>query len=180
VYLNLWLSLSAPTGPALPSLERMGEPAVREAKDDEFEALAALRWRWVRESSEEALPDQAVYVAAAAAWAREHRGSHVPFAAVDGDRVVGMAWLAIQSRVPSPRALERASGDLQSCYVVPDARGRGIGTRLADAVLARARELGLEHVTVHASPRSVPVYERAGFRENPRSLWAEGAVAERG
>ena len=90
-----------------------------------------------------------------------------------------VAWLAIQTRVPSPRALERSSGDLQSCYVVPDARGRGIGTRLADAVLTRARDLGLERVTVHASPRSIPVHERAGFRANPRSLWAEGAVAER-
>ena len=38
---------------------------------------------------------------------------------------------------------------------------------------------GLEHVTVHASERSIPVYERAGFRSNPRALWAEGAIPER-
>ncbi|SFR97096.1 Ribosomal protein S18 acetylase RimI [Agrococcus baldri] len=152
---------------------------VREARDDELEALAALRWRWVRESTDEALPDLGAYVVEVAGWARQHRGSHVPFAAVEAGEVVGMAWLAIQARVPSPRALERRSGDLQSCYVVPDARGRGIGTMLADAVLASARERGLEHVTVHASPRSIPVYERAGFRSNPRALWAEGAIGER-
>ena len=157
----------------------MSEVEVREAGDAELEALAALRWRWVRESSDEPLPERTAYVADAAAWARAHSATHIPFAAVAAGEVLGMAWLAIQARVPSPRALERSSGDLQSCYVVPDARGRGIGTRLADAVLARARDLGLEHVTVHASPRSIAVYERAGFRANPRSLWAEGAVAER-
>ena len=152
---------------------------VREARDDELEALAALRWQWVRESSDEPLPELGAYAAEAAAWAREHRDSHVPFAAVEAGEVIGMAWLAIQSRVPSPRAIERRSGDLQSCYVVPEARGRGIGARLADAVLASARERGLEHVTVHASERSIPVYERAGFRSNPRALWAEGAIPER-
>lgn len=92
---------------------------------------------------------------------------------------MGMAWLAIQARVPSPRAIERRSGDLQRCYVVPEARGRGIGRALADAVLAAARERGLEHVTVHASERSIPVYERAGLRPNHRSLWAERAIPER-
>ncbi|WP_306232383.1 GNAT family N-acetyltransferase [Agrococcus beijingensis] len=155
------------------------DDAVREAEDHELEALAALRWRWVRETADEALPEHDAYVTAAAAWARGHRDSHVPFVALVDDEIVGMAWLAVQARVPTPRALDRRSGDLQSCYVVPEARGRGLGTRLADAVLTRARELGLEHVTVHASPRSIRVYERAGFRTNPRALWAEGAVPER-
>jgi GNAT superfamily N-acetyltransferase len=157
----------------------MQDAEVREARDEELEALAALRWRWVRESTDGPLPEIEPYVAAAAAWARQHRDSHVPFAAVIAGELVGMAWLAIQDRVPTPTAIERRSGDVQSCYVVPDARGRGLGTRLADAVLASARERGLEHVTVHASARSIAVYERAGFRGNPRSLWAEGAVPER-
>lgn len=152
---------------------------VRVAADAELEAVAELRWRWVRESGDGPLPERSAYAAEAAAWARAHADSHVPIVAIAGGEVVGMAWLAIQSRVPSPRALERRSGDLQSCYVVPERRAAGIGRRLAEAVLDEARRRGLEHVTVHASRDSIPVYERAGFRANPRSLWAEGAEPER-
>lgn len=152
---------------------------VRVATDAELESVARLRWRWVRESGDGPLPERDAYAAEAAAWARAHADSHVPLVAVAGDEVVGMAWLAIQARVPTPLALERRSGDLQSCYVVPEHRGAGLGRRLAEAVLAEARRRGLEHVTVHASPDSIPVYERAGFRTNPRSLYADGAEPER-
>lgn len=152
---------------------------VRVAADAELEAVAGLRWRWVREESDEPLPEPGAYAAAAAEWARAHTGSHVPIVAIAGGEVVGMAWLAIQSRVPSPRALERRSGDLQSCYVVPEHRGAGLGRRLAAAVLDEARRRGLEHVTVHSSVEAIPVYERAGFRSNPRSLYADGAIPER-
>ncbi|WP_026374113.1 GNAT family N-acetyltransferase [Agrococcus lahaulensis] len=152
---------------------------VRQAADAELESVARLRWQWVRESSEEPLPEPAAYAAEAAAWARAHADSHVPFVAVASGEVVGMAWLAIQARVPSPRAIERRSGDLQSCYVVPEHRGAGLGRRLAEAVLDEARRRGLEHVTVHSSVDAIPVYERAGFRSNPRSLYADGAIPER-
>ncbi|MBO1769888.1 GNAT family N-acetyltransferase [Agrococcus sp. TF02-05] len=152
---------------------------VRQAADAELEAVADLRWRWVREASDEPLPERSAYAAEAAAWARAHGDSHVPLVAVADGEVVGMAWLAIQSRVPSPRALERRSGDLQSCYVVPEHRGAGLGRRLAEGVLDEARRRGLEHVTVHSSVEAIPVYERAGFRANPRSLYADGAIPER-
>ncbi len=156
---------------------------VRRATDAELEAVALLRWRMSLEGggalAAASSATARAYAAEAAAWARAHADSHVPIVAVAEGEVVGMAWLAVQARVPAPGALERRSGDLQSCYVVPDRRGAGIGRRLAEAVLAEARERGLEHVTVHASPASIPVYERAGFRANERALYADGAMPER-
>lgn len=156
---------------------------VRRARDAELEAVALLRWRMAHERDGDEVGHDAAaargYAQEAAAWARAHAATHVPLVAVDGDEVLGMAWLAIQARVPTPGAIERRSGDLQSCFVVPERRGAGIGRRLAEAVLAEARALGLEHVTVHASAASIPVYERAGFRANPRSLHADAAIDER-
>jgi GNAT superfamily N-acetyltransferase len=95
----------------------------------------------------------------------------------DDDVVIGMAWLAVVQRVPTPRAPRRASGDLQCVYVVPEARDGGLGGRLIRAVLDGARELGLERVTVHSSPRAIPAYARCGFQESPRLLQARVADA---
>ncbi|GAA3610296.1 GNAT family N-acetyltransferase [Agrococcus terreus] len=140
---------------------------VRRAADAELEAVALLRWRMTREGggalAAETSAEATAYADEAAAWARAHSDSHVPIVAVADGVVVGMAWLAIQARVP---------------FVVPGRRGAGIGRRLAEAVLAEARERGLEHVTVHASRASIPVYERAGFRANDRALYADGAIPE--
>lgn len=94
---------------------------------------------------------------------------------VRGQVIIGMAWLAVLARVPSPRALRRASGDLQCVYVVPGERDGGLGGQLIDAVLARARELGLERVTVHSSSRAIPAYSRHGFEASPRLLHAHVA-----
>lgn len=152
--------------------EQLSPVDVRPAGDDELGELAALRWRWVDDSSPtDPKPDLDTYRRDAVGWARAHRETHLPFAAVSADRVVGMAWLALLPRVPTPSGLDRLSGDLQSCYVIPEYRGLGLGRRLASAVLAEAAKRGLEHVTVHASPASVPMYQRAGFEHHLQLLW---------
>lgn len=89
--------------------------------------------------------------------------------------VIGMAWPAVVRRVPTPRVLHRASGDVRCVYVEPEARDGGLGGQLLDAVLARARELGLERVTVHSSSRAFPAYARRGFEASPRLLHARVA-----
>lgn len=88
-------------------------------------------------------------------WAQANASSHRCTTMVRGDVVIGMAWLAIVPRVPTPRALERASGDVQCVYVVPNERSSGLGSRLIDVVLELADELGLERVTVHSSTRAM-------------------------
>ncbi len=93
--------------------------------------------------------------------------THLPFVAEVDDDVVGMAWLAVVERVPSPERRRRHSGDVQSVYVLPQLRDRGIGGALLEAVLAEAGRLRLEHVTVHSSDRAVPLYQRGGFQPDP-------------
>ncbi|MFU8854341.1 GNAT family N-acetyltransferase [Micromonospora sp. SL1-18] len=46
-----------------------------------------------------------------------------------------------------------------------------LGAALLEAVLAEARRLELEHVTVHSSDRAVPFYERLGFQHDRRLLY---------
>jgi GNAT superfamily N-acetyltransferase len=126
-------------------------------------ALAGLRWRMETESGGHTGTDRAAYVAFYAGWLADHQASHLPFLAEESERPVGMAWLMVAERVPTPRRRSRWSGDIQSVYVVPELRNGGVGAALLDAVLAEARRLDLEHVTVHSSDRAVPFYQRVGF-----------------
>ncbi|MFF5963246.1 GNAT family N-acetyltransferase [Streptomyces collinus] len=151
-------------------MENIGIRPVRPA---ELAAVATLRWEWLVENGSADLGEREDFVRHFVTWAEENANSHRCLVLVRDDRVIGMAWLAVVQRVPTPRAPRRASGDLQCVYVVPEARDGGLGGRLIQAVLDAAHRLGLERVTVHSSPRAIPAYARGGFQESPRLLQAQ-------
>ncbi|WP_216210192.1 GNAT family N-acetyltransferase [Amycolatopsis aidingensis] len=161
----------------------MREVTIRPAKRDELAAVAELRWQWGLERAMEHGDSPGTgheeFVARFLDWAGRHGHSHHCLVAVRDGLVIGMAWLAVLQRVPTPLAVERASGDLQCVYVVPGERDGGLGGLLIQAVLALARELGLERVTVHSSIRAVPAYARHGFAASPCLLQAEPATSSR-
>jgi putative acetyltransferase len=74
------------------------------------------------------------------------------------DRIVGTA--ALLRTGPT-------SGEIRKMFLLPEARGNGIGRALLAAVLAAARARQLERVTLttrHRYDRAIRMYERAGFR----------------
>jgi GNAT superfamily N-acetyltransferase len=118
-----------------------------------------------------AAPDQQAeqsveaFAADLVAWWADHAGSHVAFVArTPAPDPVGMGWLALVPRPPRPGATDRLAADVQSVFVRPEERGRGVGTALVRAATEHALRLGAEHVTVHSGERAVPVYERLGSR----------------
>ncbi|WP_326553781.1 GNAT family N-acetyltransferase [Micromonospora sp. NBC_01813] len=146
------------------------QATVRAATVSDAAALGALRWR--RQTEERGYPgtDRADFIAHFSAWAAAHAATHLPFLAEADGEVIGMAWLMVADRVPYPGHPIRHSGDVQSVYVVPELRDSGIGAALIDAVLRKAAELKLEHVTVHSTERAVPFYHRVGFEQDRRWL----------
>jgi GNAT superfamily N-acetyltransferase len=139
---------------------------VRRASVGDATALAGLRWRGLTESGRSIELDEGAFVDAFSAWVSGHVATHLPFLVeADGD-VAGMAWLMVAERVPSPERRHRRCGDVQSVYVLPELRDRGIGAALLEVVLAEARTLELEHVTVHSSDGAVRFYQRAGFQHD--------------
>jgi GNAT superfamily N-acetyltransferase len=160
---------------------------VRPVEPGELAAVAGLRWQWIVEN-DGAAPrgaERDAFVRHFVTWAQQNASSHRCMVLVNSDvggdiggvlggdlGIIGMAWLAVVHRVPTPHALHRASGDLQCVYVVPEARDAGLGGRLITETLARAKDLGLERVTVHSSPRAVGAYARHGFENSPRLLQA--------
>jgi GNAT superfamily N-acetyltransferase len=150
-----------------------GNVTVRPAEPGELATVADLRWRWILENDEaSATVAREEFVRHFVAWADENASSHHCMVLVRDTEIIGMAWLAILPRVPTPHALNRASGDLQCVYVIPEERDTGLGSHLIDATLSTARALGVERVTVHSSPRAIPAYTRRGFENSPRLLHA--------
>ncbi|GAB3937378.1 GNAT family N-acetyltransferase [Micromonospora vulcania] len=139
---------------------------VRAATAADAAVLGGLRWRRLTEERGYTGTDRADFLAMFSAWVTAHLSTHLPFLAEADDEAVGMAWLMVADRVPTPVHRVRRSGDVQSVYVVPELRDGGIGAALLEAVLAEARKLDLEHVTVHSSVRAVPFYQRVGFQHD--------------
>jgi len=125
-------------------------------------ALATLRFRWRHDEGGES-GDLATFAPAFGAWWQAHAFSHLALLAEAEGEPVGMAWLGVLERVPGPERFRRTAGMIQSVYVHPGSRGRGIGAALVEGAIATARERGLDYLGVHPSERSYPVYERAGF-----------------
>jgi GNAT superfamily N-acetyltransferase len=64
---------------------------------------------------------------------------------------------------PSRTRWERPVGYVTNMYVEPERRRMGFGRALLDAVVAHARERGVDGLMLWPSERSTPFYRRAGF-----------------
>ena len=95
----------------------------------------------------------------------EFDADHAPrhrFVAVDEDRVVG--WAALS---PTSRRDCYAGVVEHSVYVRSDARGRGVGRMLVDALIRSADDAGLWTIQTSIFPEneaSVALHLRVGFR----------------
>lgn len=145
---------------------------IDQANADDTADLARLLWLDTRDE-EPAQPSVDAFAAELAQWWAAQQNSHTAFVARlphPETEIVGMAWVALVPRVPRPGAISRLSADIQSVFVMPEYRGRGIGSALVEAASEHAARLGSSRVTVHSGRRAVPVYERLGFASSRRLL----------
>lgn len=146
--------------------------------------LAQLaRLLWLNSApAEQAKQSVELFAVDLGAWWTDHDNSHTAFVARVAEpeseyeyesEVVGMAWLALVPRVPRPGVTTRRSADIQSVFVVPEQRGKRIGSALVQAASEHASRLGAGRVTVHSGRKAVPVYERLGFASSRELLQRE-------
>lgn len=132
--------------------------------------LAQLLWLHAT-ADQQAAQSVASFAVDLDTWWADHHDSHLAFVArPSGSEVVGMAWLALLPRVPRPGGTTRRSADVQSVFVLPEHRGRRIGSALVQAAADHALSLGADRVTVHSGRKAVPVYERLGFASSRRLM----------
>lgn len=87
----------------------------------------------------------------------------------------GAALLVWQDDTPvgvaGVRPLENGVAELKRMYLRPEARGQGLGRRLAEALVAAARRLGYQRIRLDTDadlmPGAVALYRSLGFRDIP-------------
>ncbi len=97
------------------------------------------------------------------------------FTAISGDGVVGTGALADR----------KYYGEIKSVFVLPDARGAGVGTAILAAIEAEARKRSLSCLRLETGPgldAAIRLYRRAGYsfrepfgsyRDDPLSIFME-------
>jgi ribosomal protein S18 acetylase RimI-like enzyme len=85
-------------------------------------------------------------------------------AEIDGNIVATSGMVVWQK--PAKYGVESGKlGYLLNIYTIPEARRKGIATRLLNELIKEARSLGLKYLHLHASKDGEPIYRKVGFVE---------------
>lgn len=91
-------------------------------------------------------------------------GQNYPYIIAENEagKVLGYAYASAFRTRPAYRYLAE-----DSVYVAPEARGMGVGSTLLDALMSATADLGIRQMIAvigGASPASIAVHEKAGFK----------------
>ncbi|NYI76169.1 GNAT family N-acetyltransferase [Nocardioides panzhihuensis] len=137
---------------------------VRLAGPEEAPLLAGLRRAWVEETAMSSVDDPG-FEERFDEWMLKEREQRLTWLGRVGGEPAGMVNMLIFTRMPRP-GQERPSrwGYLANFYVLPEHRNSGLGTEMLDALTDHADAEGFVRVVLSPSEKSIPFYERSGFR----------------
>lgn len=141
---------------------------VRPAEKKDIQALAEIRVRFLHDLHYSV--DNAACLTETVNFLEEGLGCQV-FGAVaeNAQQVLAAGLLLIQNRPYHPLAPKGKSGEIINMYTVPEARGQGLGGQVLDALISKARELGVDKIFLNASEAGFHLYQSRGFEvANPR------------
>lgn len=140
----------------------MSATRIRLADSGDVERLAGLRRAWVEELTGQSVDDDRFEQDFADWYEAEGARRTSWLATVDG-AVIGMLNLTEFRRMPQPGMPRRRWGYIANVFVLAAHRDGGVGAALLDAAVQEARAREYARLVLNPSPRSVPLYERAGF-----------------
>jgi ribosomal protein S18 acetylase RimI-like enzyme len=143
---------------------------VRRVLPDEMNAVSELR---VKAYTADGLLDvNPAYVETLRLLGADGRGEIL--VAADEDRLLGTGMLEPWS--PESEISRNADeAEIRAFAVAPEARGRGVGRDLVNALVDRAREEGVSRLLLSALPEMVSaqyVYRARGFERVPERDWS--------
>ena len=143
------------------------EIKIRKAADAEMELLLQWRMRVLREVfSLGANADTDKLKQANEEYYRLHLadGSHTAcFAMNDDGELIGCGGICYQEEMPSPDNENGTCGYLMNIYALPEYRGRGVGRKIVEYLLAEAKERGTQKIYLESSDMAMSLYQEIGF-----------------
>jgi GNAT superfamily N-acetyltransferase len=138
---------------------------IRRATPDDAALLAEHRARVWREVGDWDEAPMAAQVPIWTAWFRDALadGTYVSFVAEENGEAVASGSLLVQASIPRPGSPSDREGRVQSVYVVPGARRRGIARALMAEIAGYARTAALIGLKLHPSDEARPLYAALGF-----------------
>jgi GNAT superfamily N-acetyltransferase len=141
---------------------------VRDVREDEHAALADLTITAYEALEDGVLEDR--YVAEVRDVAARLAAGDVVLVAVEDGRLLGGVTYVPDPSSPSAEFDGDDEAGIRMLAVVPEAQGRGVGTALVRACVARARATGVRRIVLHSTPwmrAAHRIYDRVGFRRAP-------------
>jgi GNAT superfamily N-acetyltransferase len=145
--------------------------SVRLAVPADADILAQLRWD-LRTSLAPAVGDRAEFLRRCRDWMRQRLDQASAWrcwVAEERNDVVGALWLQLIEKVPNPVGESETLGYITNVYVRPEARHRGLGSRLVAAAVAFCRALPADTIVLWPTGDSRSLYQRHGFHP-PKEL----------
>lgn len=141
---------------------------VRRATPSDDPLVAELRRAWTEENHGGPVDDPG-FAERFAAWADRERDQRVTWLALQAGRPVGMLNMLVFERMPWPGqggAVTRPGhwGYVANVFVRAEHRNVGVGALLVAACVEHADTAGFARTVLSPSERSIPFYERLGFR----------------
>jgi len=157
----------------------MGEMVIRQANKHDLEALSRL-YAEFHEFHVRGVPDRLLRfdssrvteLHAALQKIIENKDAVILVAEVDG-QLVGLGEVYMREDSPNPLKVQHKYGHLQSMIVTESYRGRGIGTRILEAVEQWAKEKNAAEVrldTWEFKEGPLEFYEKRGYNTLRRTL----------
>jgi ribosomal protein S18 acetylase RimI-like enzyme len=149
-------------------MAKMKNVTVRPVGETDIPAMTANRLAYLTEMQGERSPEYMQNLdRELAAYFRVNiqSGSFFALLAESEGQILGYGAMVLRS-VPGdlnkPSYLE---GDILNMYTLPHARRQGIGTLILQALLAKARLMGLSKIGLHTSKDGEHLYRSYGFNE---------------
>ena len=145
----------------------MVTPIVRRATLDDVDDLVLLRVALLREMGALAEADDAPLAEAIRRYlvADLLVGRFIAWVGTDGEgTVIACGGLVFLQKPPSPSNHSGREAYIMNMYTAPVWRGRGLATRLFEALMGDVREVGARLVRLHETEDGRALYERSGFR----------------
>jgi GNAT superfamily N-acetyltransferase len=156
---------------------------IRVATSGDWSALAKMRYRFRAEVGSPT-EKKSRFLRRCKSWMKKAFGADSSawrcWVVDDGKQLLGQVCVQLFEKMPNPVNEPEVHAYLTNFYVVPEMRGRGLGSELLNHALSWCRAHGADAVILWATAESKSLYRRCGFARSADLLQLRRSTGQTG